>query len=272
MKHCTSLVCRARASTARSTIVLGRNNETTHFMRTVNSGLNPIESNVDVGRVWVTSLSDEQIDSPMRTTPLEEEQANFGNAAEIMTTTAKSEIKDLFAEEAHLIYVEHIQAEVQALIVEALFDMLQLDNNSASSGIKTAVRLPETKVMKLFSRRDADSVILECFGRWSQLDTLMNAVVEQIVSKRLLSRPMKEFINEHVSWTIDKSRLTQLYAERGEKNKKGVSSPQTRSASDAREKSETTQERRRVKNRKSRKEKRSLRRSSSLKRSKRISY
>lgn len=63
----------------------------------------------------------------------------------------------------------------------------------------------------------------------------MNPVVMQIEYNALFIRPVAWFMKEHVNATINEFRLTQLYAEFEEMDKKGVPLPPRRSTLDVTE-------------------------------------
>lgn len=89
-----------------------------------------------------------------------------------MAMIAKTEIKDLIAEEAARIYVGGTQAEVRLQIEQTIVYMQHLGINSASNGVKTAyAQFLETIMIKICSCRAADDDVSEYFKWWSQLDT-----------------------------------------------------------------------------------------------------
>lgn len=179
--------------------------------RTIYNVINPIETDSDFKRAWLTDLSDGQIDDPMHTTLSEDKRDNYGNNADVLMKIAKSEIKGLIAEKVNRIFVEGTQAEIQNQVAQTLVNMLQLGNNAASNGIRTgATRLIEKIVIKLFSHRAAGDVVSECLERWSKSFIFMNAIVEQTVCSPLFIPPVARFIRQHVSSAIDECRSKQV--------------------------------------------------------------
>lgn len=75
--------------------------------------INSIETDADDELAWIAAPADEQIDNLMHTTHSEDKRANYGNDADSMTTIARGKMKDLITEDAHRIYAECTQAEVQ---------------------------------------------------------------------------------------------------------------------------------------------------------------
>lgn len=94
----------------------------------------------------------------------------------------KSKIKNLILEKADRIFVERAQTEVQTQIEEALVDLHQLGNKTASDGIKrSSDRFPEPMGIAFFSGSGANDVMEKFFKQWCQLETCRNAVVKRIV-------------------------------------------------------------------------------------------
>lgn len=75
--------------------------------------MNPIETDAEVERAWVTALLDDHIDDQMHTATLKDERANYGSDANVMETIARSEINDMIVEKVYSIYAERTQAVVQ---------------------------------------------------------------------------------------------------------------------------------------------------------------
>lgn len=123
-----------------------------------------IETNAEVQRAWVATLSDAQIDDPIHTASPEDELENYGIDADAMETIDRREIKSFIAKEVDRNDVEHTQEKVRMQIEEKLLDMFHVGNSIASNGIKTAfARFLKTILIEFFSRAADDDVILESF-------------------------------------------------------------------------------------------------------------
>lgn len=122
------------------------------FTQMIDNGTNPIETDPEFERASVAALSDENINNPMHSTPSENSLENYENDANVMETIAKTEIKEMVAEESNRNYAERTQAKVQTKIEKTLVDTIQLNNSAASNGTKTgSARFLEMIVMGFFS-------------------------------------------------------------------------------------------------------------------------
>lgn len=108
-------------------------------------------------------------------------------------------------------------------------------------------------MIKVCRRGAADDVTLQCFERCSQWDTFTKTVKKRIVLAALFIQPVDGFVKEHVNASIDKWRLTQLYAEAGNVQKKGLQLTPSRSSSDATGKFKNMPKRESFRNKKSKK-------------------
>lgn len=82
----------------------------------MNNEMSSTETDADVDRARVAGVSEEQIDSPIHTTPSEKkigELRQYCQSYDTMTT-ARRDIKGLIAEKVDCVHVERTQAEVQA--------------------------------------------------------------------------------------------------------------------------------------------------------------
>lgn len=78
----------------------------------MNNAMNLIETDAEIQRAWTVTVTDEQIDDSMHTTPLEDEQASFGSNADVMMTITRSESRGFIAGEVDRIYAGGTQAKV----------------------------------------------------------------------------------------------------------------------------------------------------------------
>lgn len=120
------------------TIFLEREKKGTGLKRAIKNRMNPIETDADVKRAWVSALSDEQVKHLVHTASWEEERASYGSDAENKMTIARSEWKSVVAEKVDRIYTEAFRNKSKNGIKKTLSYMLQLKNNSALNGIKKA--------------------------------------------------------------------------------------------------------------------------------------
>lgn len=186
-----------------------------------------------------------------------------------MMTIAKSRIMALLSEEVDCIYAERTQAKFLSQIKKTVVKMPQRGNDAASNAIKTAsARLLEKNVIEVLSREASDNVSLLCFERRSQLDTFKTAVVKWRVSNSLFIRTVAGLIPRNVFSAIQKCRMTQIYAQKGQVEKKRKPPLPSGVPLDAMKKSENTMQRKSFKNRGNKNEKRSSQHSRSPKKTK----
>lgn len=140
-----------------------------------------------------------------------------------MMTIAKSEVKNVIAEEAGRVCAVRTQAEVQKRIEEALVDMLQLGTSACSNEIKRAsVWFLEMFVLKLFSHEAGVDFMSDCLERWMKTDKFLNAVVKRIVSNPLFVWLVTGFIQQHVGSVIDEFCFTQSTLKRKRPTKRNT--------------------------------------------------
>lgn len=119
--------------------------------------------------------------------------------------------------------------------------MLQCFNSAALNGNKTAfVWFFQTVVAELY-RHEADKhLILKYLERFSKSINFLDAVVKNISFNSLFKRLVAVFIKQSFDKTIDKCRLTQLYAETEMVDRNGVLLFPSRSQLDATDQSKKT--------------------------------
>lgn len=86
-------------------------------------------------RVWEVALFENPVEDPMHAYPSDDAPITARNSHDIIVQIARSQMKDLNAQEVDRVYAERSQAEVKTQIKEGLVDMLQVGDSGAANRI-----------------------------------------------------------------------------------------------------------------------------------------
>lgn len=223
-----------RTRTVRTTIVVGRNNKTVAFRRTMNGKMDPIETDADVEGAGGAVLSDEKIDNPKHTAPSELERAHSSSDGDVMMNIAESEVMSLLAEKDDRTHAERTEAAVQKKSKKSPSICSSLAPVSHRTESK---RRPSGSLSGLWWSYSAaklqKALCQNAWKRRSKTDKFINVIVKQFVPNPFLTRPADGFIKQHMDATNEKCRFTKLQAKMVKVAKKEVSLLSIRSSSDA---------------------------------------
>lgn len=114
----------------------------------------------------------------------------------------------------HHSHAKRTKAKIKFRIKNPLVKMLPLGNSVPNNKIAALpARFMGSILKEAFCRKPTDNNMPQCFERWLQSNTLMNASRWRMVFHHLVLMQLTGIIKQHVVATNEKCALTELDAE-----------------------------------------------------------